>query len=100
MKDSVKVIGIHKQGSKYKKEEEKENYADFIYPIFNMLKSDVNKTEGNYEKYIYENGNYYLGYIKNGLPNNKGKEYYWNDILEFEGEYLNGERNGKCKELL
>ena len=26
------------------------------------------------------------------------KEYYSDDKLEFEGEYLNGERNGKGKE--
>ena len=26
------------------------------------------------------------------------KEYYENGILEFEGEYLNGQRNGKGKE--
>ena len=30
--------------------------------------------------------------------NGKVKEYYYNDNLEFEGEYLNGKRNGKGKE--
>ena len=34
----------------------------------------------------------------NGLKNGKGKEYYNNGILFFEGEYLNGLRNGKGKE--
>ena len=35
---------------------------------------------------------------KIGGKNGKGKEYdYWNRCLEFEGEYLNGERNGKGK---
>ena len=31
------------------------------------------------------------------LKNGKGyvKEYNWNDKLEFEGEYLEGKRNGK-----
>ena len=28
----------------------------------------------------------------------KEKEYYFDGILEFEGEYLNGQRNGKGKE--
>ena len=28
----------------------------------------------------------------------KGKEYYDNGNIQFEGEYLNGERNGKGKE--
>ena len=32
--------------------------------------------------------------------NGKGKEYYDNGKLKFEGEYLNGERNGKGKELI
>ena len=30
--------------------------------------------------------------------NEKGKEYYSNDKLMFEGEYLNGKRTGKGKE--
>ena len=29
--------------------------------------------------------------------NGKGKEYYSNDKLRFEGEYLIGKRNGKGK---
>ena len=36
----------------------------------------------------------YLNKEKNG----KGKEYYDNGKLKFEGEYLNGERNGNGKE--
>ena len=35
----------------------------------------------------------------NGKRNGKGKEYYKNGELIFEGEYLNGKRwNGKGKE--
>ena len=33
------------------------------------------------------------GEYLNGERNGKGKEYYYNGNLEFEGEYLNGERN-------
>ena len=42
-----------------------------------------------------KNGNilYKLNHIKG-----KGKEYDWNDEIKFEGEYLNGQRNGKGKE--
>ena len=36
-------------------------------------------------------------YLK-GERNGKGKEYYNDDKLKFEGEYLNGKRNGKGKE--
>ena len=38
------------------------------------------------------------GEYLNGLRNGKGKEYYINGKLKFEGEYLNGERNRKGKE--
>ena len=39
------------------------------------------------------------GEYLNGERNGKGKEYnYYTGILEFEGEYLNGQRNGKGKE--
>jgi len=41
----------------------------------------------------------YEGEYLNGEKNGKGKNYYdYNGKLEFEGEYLNGERNGKGKE--
>ena len=38
------------------------------------------------------------GEYLNGKRNGKGKEYSLNDDIEFEGEYLNGKRNGKGKE--
>jgi len=38
------------------------------------------------------------GEYLNGERNGKGKEYYDNGELKFEGEYLKGERNGKRKE--
>ena len=39
------------------------------------------------------------GEYSNGTRNGKGKEYYSNGELKFEGEYLNGKRwNGKGKQ--
>ena len=38
------------------------------------------------------------GEYLNGKRNGKGKEYYDNGKLTFEGEYLNGKRNGKGRE--
>ena len=38
------------------------------------------------------------GEYLNGERNGKGKEYHVNGKLKYEGEYLNGERNGKGKE--
>lgn len=55
LKDSIKIIGIHKQGDK----EQTENYADFISPIFNILKNDIK---------IIKNK------INNDNMNNKNKE--------------------------
>ena len=57
------------------------------------------KPEGN-GKYIYENGEYYLGQYKNGKRHGKGKKYeiYNNERkLVYEGEYLNGIKHGKGK---
>ena len=33
-----------------------------------------------------------------GLKNGKGKEYWTNGKLKFEGKYLNDEKHGKFKE--
>ena len=47
----------------------------------------------------YDNGKLsFEGEYLNGERNGIGKEYYDNGKLKFEGEYLNGERNGKGKE--
>ena len=44
------------------------------------------------KKFVFEGE--YLNGVKNGI----GKEYYYEDKLKFEGEYLNGKRHGKGKE--
>ena len=38
------------------------------------------------------------GEYLNGKRNGKGKEYFYIGDLEFEGEYLNGKKHGKGKE--
>ena len=57
------------------------------------------KFEGEYLDGKMWNGKGYdiMGNLEFELKNGKGKEYI-NDILVFEGEYLNGKRNGKGKE--
>ena len=47
---------------------------------------------------IYSNELIYEGEYLNGKRNGKGKEYGRYGRLIFEGEYLNGKRNGKGKE--
>ena len=60
--------------------------------------------EGKYKYYDKWDGK---GYNKNGIIINKlingtgkVKKYDWKGDLEFKGEYLNGERNGKEKEYV
>ena len=44
-----------------------------------------------------EENKWFEGDYLNGLKNGKGKEYDKHGKLEFEGEYLNGLKNGKGK---
>ena len=46
----------------------------------------------------YEDKLIFEGEYLNGKRNGKWKAYNENNILIFEGEYINGERNGKGKE--
>ena len=59
------------------------------------INNDNNGKVKEYDKY-----NYLLfdGELLNGEKNGKGKEYY-DGHLVFEGEYLNGKRNGQGKEF-
>ena len=69
---------------------------------------DYKKTSGKYKiaeknckgrEYILNTKRMiFEGEYLNGKRNGKGKEYYDDGKLKFEGEYLNGERNGKGKE--
>ena len=66
---------------------------------FYLGKSLIYELNGNFKEY-----NEYYDFFKfegeylNGKRNGKGKEYYFDGNLYFEGEYLNGKRNGKGKE--
>ena len=61
--------------------------------IYQLIHGRGNKKEFNkYGEFEFE------GEFINGERNGKGKEYDYNSKLKFKGEYLNGERNGKGKE--
>ena len=100
--DNKKVIGINKEK---KKEHSSKYYADFIYPILDIIKIDiVNITESNKiipkkdnNKIEYENGNYYIGEDINGIPNGKGILYYKNGNIAYEGNFINGKWEGQGK---
>ena len=97
LENTIKVIGIHKQSSKNMKE----NYGDFIIPIFVIIKVDImeKRNKGRYEdvKYIWVDKKYYIGQFKNNLPNGKGIKYYSNGNILYEGTFINGKFEGKGK---
>jgi len=83
--DSIKVIGIHKQGSK----NNNENYGDLLGPIFNYFKNNL--------KYKLENGKFYNGDMKDGLKCGKGIEYDKNENIIYNGEFVNDKYEGQGK---
>ena len=60
---------------------------------------EIKKGYGKGKEYDYLGNLVFEGEYLNGERNGKGKEYHIiNGNLVFEGEYLNGKRNGKGKE--
>ena len=57
----------------------------------NNMKGKGKEFRGKSDELIFE------GEYLNGERNGKGKEYYYDDKLLFEGEYFYGKRNGKGK---
>ena len=111
IKDSTYILGIHKQGSKTK------NYGNFIGPIIDSLKNDYQydikdyddgKYEGElkdgkkegYGKFIWTNGEYYIGQWVNDEREGKGILYYNNNKIKYEGEFKKNEFNGYGKYYL
>ena len=108
LENSIKVIGMHKQGNITIND----NYGYFIYPIIQSLQTNIiNELNGNendlvnnkkeiYGKYNHKyDGDYYIGPLLNGLPNGKGKIYNKNGNIFYDGEFVNGEREGNGKEF-
>ena len=57
------------------------------------------KREGN-GKYIWEDGEYYIGQFKNGVANGKGIIYYSNGNIRYEGDWIIGKKEGYGKLIL
>ena len=63
-----------------------------------LMKGPLQKaSSGLIKEYDHKGNLIFEGEYFNGNRNGKGKSYYANGKLYFEGEYLNGERNGKGK---
>ena len=63
------------------------------------MEFEIKEGKGTIKIYDYIEGQLeYEGEYLNGERNGKGKGYYNNGNLKFEGEYLNGKKNGKGKQ--
>ena len=120
LKNTAKVIGIHKKRDlimplnignfigpayryfkdlpKYKYKSDKQIFYNF-YMVDN-ISNNFQTIKKNYfqprkeNKYFYKDGKYYIGEMKNGLPNGKGKKYYKNDKVRYKGQFINGKKEG------
>ena len=72
-----------------------------ITDINGKIIQDLTNYNGLVKEYYEDNWLKFQGEFLNGKRNGKGKEYnYRTGELEFEGEYLNGKKNGKGKEYI
>ena len=98
LKDTTEVIGIHKKGN----ESKQRNSGISIFSIIQALESkkeDNNlkdKITNNFVEF-YENGDYYVGQSLKGIKHGKGKIYYSDGNIKYEGEFVNGKKEGRGK---
>ena len=106
IKNTIEVIGIHKQGC----DEKTENYGILLYSIIQLLNSKnknfinddfyiediLNDEPQNKGKTYYNDcSTKYEGELFNGNPHGNGKLYYKNGKLRYEGQFVNGKKEGK-----
>jgi len=83
----------------YNKELQKIFSVDIDNYIKESGKQKICEMNGKGKEYIiYTNILIFEGEYINGKKNGRGKEYYKNGKLKFEGEYINGKKNGRGKE--
>jgi len=73
---------------------------ELIENFDNLPKPQTTEVDGDFfisTTINYANGNKYIGELKNGLLNGKGKLTYSNNASYREGSFLNGELNGQGK---
>ena len=109
LENSIRVLGIHKEGSRLKNE----NYADFIYPAINIIKETMKKKR-NKNKNILNNRNclyicltvfisivtmviFYFFYINKNKDIVENGKYYFRNEEYYIGQLINELPNGKGK---
>ena len=68
------------------------------YDISGQLIYELKNGKGYIKEFYVTGVCYFEGEYINGKRNGKGKEYNYKGDIIFEGEYINGKRNGKGKE--
>ena len=69
------------------------------YDGLNNIAYELKNGKGKIKDFYYNAKIKFEGELLNGKKNGLGKEYHVNGNIKFEGEYLNGKRNGKGKEF-
>ena len=69
----------------------KQYYSDGKMKQTGNWKNDEFEGQG---KYIYKNGDYYIGQWKKGLRHGKGIQYYSNGKIKYDGDWINGKKEG------
>ena len=68
------------------------------YDIDGFKQFEIKNGNGFVKEYNYEGNIIYEGQYINGVRNGKGKEYNYKGGIRYIGEYLNGKREGRGKE--
>ena len=97
LNDKTKLYIINHNNILYKK---LDIDIEFIKKISGKYRKSRLKGKGIGKEYsLEEDILIFEGEYLNGKKNGHGKEFYLNGDIKFEGDYLNGRRNGKGKEF-
>ena len=91
------------KGAKFKMQSTRtrsEKNKDNEEPILTYEGQFVNDKYDGKGKYIWENGEYYIGEWSKGERNGKGTDYYKDNKIRYEGDFLNGKYHGNGKYIL
>ena len=73
------------------------NKNEYINENINKIKICMNELKEGNGKYIFENGEYYIGEWLNYLGHGKGTLYYKDNKIKYEGDFIKGKFEGSGK---